>query len=383
VQAAGTGVPAAMAPVTPRAGTAGAPLMTAAEGAGTPATVNTPVAGGVANTAPVAGVSAVAAGGGGMSAAAGRGASAGSAALATPQSYPALKAADFGAPKVISTAFSLAEGPVWDHCGNQLLFVDVNSAQIHMFTLGGQVGVYMEMTNYSNGLVFEPDGNLLMAEMGNGKGGRISRLHRDKTVEVLIDHDPMGAKLNTTDDLALRSDGTIYFTDPIISHGTYVNDLASVSVQAFYQLKPGTGTREVVKMGMATLPNGIKFSPDEKILYLDGMFDNTVFKYTVAPDGSLTAAGSLVTNINRPDSLCVDAAGNLYVGTTEGLRIVRPDGSNVTTIPIQSSKGTTNCGFGGPDGKTLFITAWTTLAEVDNVPIPGNEWVKNQQIPCQ
>jgi gluconolactonase len=278
-----------------------------------------------------------------------------------PQDYPPLTAAQFGTPKMIANTFMLAEGPVWDACNNRLLFVDVNNRKIHTFAIGGTVGVYVDGTNWANGMVFDPDG---------------------MKIEVLIDHNPMGGKLQTTDDLVLRSDGTIYFTDPIISHGPYMNDVGSLSVQSVYQLKPGTMNREVVKVGQATLPNGIKLSPDEKTLYVAGFIDNKIEKYTVAADGSISGMTDFATGVSSPDSMCMDAAGNLYVGVKTGLQIIKADGTKVMLIPITTTKGVTNCGFGGPDGKTLFITGWNVLMQLDNVPIPGNDWRINQRIKC-
>jgi gluconolactonase len=334
-----------------------------------------------------------------VAAAGGVGATAGSSALAgaggspgpvVPQSYPPLTASQFGTPKVISTKFSLAEGPVWDHCNNRLLFVDVNNRRIHTFVPGGDVGVFMEMTNWSNGLVFDADGKLLMAEMGNGQGGRITRMDMTtKMIEVLIDHDPMGGKLQTSDDLTLRSDGTVYFTDPIISHGTYSNDIGSLATHPFYRIKPGvSGMREIEKLGEGKLPNGIRLTADEKFLYVVGYMDSNIRKFPVNPDGSLGTAAVFAAGLSKPDSMCLDVAGNVYVGVTSGLQVIGADGTMITLIPLASadvkgSPGTTNCAWGGPDGKTMFITAWNTMAQLDNVPIPGLDFETNKRIKCQ
>jgi gluconolactonase len=304
--------------------------------------------------------------------------------IPAPDSFPKLEASQFGMPKVISTQFDLAEGPVWDHCNQRLLFVDVNNRKIHTFVPGGEIGVFMDQTNYANGLVFDPDGNLLMAEMGGGTGGRIVRLHMaDKKVDVLIDHNPMGGKLQTSDDLTVRSDGTIYFTDPIITHGPYLNDVGSLSSHPYYMLKPGEdGMREVVQEGMTLLPNGIRLTPDEKTLLIAAYQGGRILKFDVAADGSLKAGGDFATGLSNPDSMCMDAAGNLYVGTRGGLQVFRSDGTMVKVIPITANARTTNCGFGGPDGKTLFITAWTAFLQLDNMPIPGLEWYRNKKIKC-
>jgi gluconolactonase len=259
----------------------------------------------------------------------------------------------------------------------------VNNRRIHTYTPGGTVGVFFEPTNWTNGMFFEPDGNLLMAEMGGGMGGRITRMHRDQTIEVLIDHDPMGNKLQTTDDLVVRwSDGTIYFTDPIITHGPYYNDLGSLATHPYYRLKAGMPPREIAKEGQASLPNGVRLTPDEKTLLIAAYYNSKILRFAVAEDGSLTPGEDFATGLSKPDSMCLDAAGNVYVGVTQGLQILSSDGKKVKLLPISSPDGTTNCGFGGPDGKTLWVTAWTLFMQLDNTPIPGNDWLRNKQIKC-
>src|SRR5690242_17829890 len=84
-------------------------------------------------------------------------------------------------------------------------------------------------------------------------------------------------------------------------------------------------------------------SPDEKTLYVDAYFEGTVYKFAVAPDGGLTKGTALSTGLSSPDSLCLDAAGNLYVGVTTGLQVLRPDGTKVKLIPVPGVQAVTNC----------------------------------------
>jgi sugar lactone lactonase YvrE len=89
----------------------------------------------------------------------------------------------------------------------------------------------------------------------------------------------------------------------------------------------------------------------------------------------------VITGLSRTDSFCLDAAGNFYVGTGGGLRVFRSDASEVTLLAIPAgspTQGTTSCGFGGADGKTLYITNWSTLFRVEGMPIPGLDWQVNQ-----
>ena len=301
--------------------------------------------------------------------------------LPAADSFARLEATQLGAPKLLSNKFDLAEAPIWDPCEKRMLFVDVNNRKIHTVSADDQIGVYIDETNYTNGLSYDREGYLWMAEMGGGAGGRITRMSRAGEVEVIIDHGPTGSRLQTTDDLTLRSDGTVYFTDPIISHGPYRNDLGSLGSHPFYLLKPGAGEREIVRMGTLRLPNGIRLSRDEKTLYVASYGGDRIMQYTVAADGGLASGKDFVTNLNQADSMCLDLAGNIYIGVDAGLQVLRPDGSRVKLLPVQSA--TTSCGFGGPDGKTLYITAWKLLLRVDNMPIPGLDWAKNQSMACQ
>jgi gluconolactonase len=195
-----------------------------------------------------------------------------------------------------------------------------------------------------------------------------------------VDKTPLGAALNTSDDLVVRSDGTIYFTDPVVAHGPYL--ALPLGRYPLYRVKPGPDPRQIVSESTWALPNGVELSPDEKTLYMIDYLGGTVQQFSVAADGSLSAKPPLASGLSIPDSMCLDAAGNVYIGVNNGLLVLRPDGSVVTTIPVQSSQGTTNCTFGGPDGKTLYITAWTLLLKVDGMPIPGLDFVASQRRGC-
>jgi gluconolactonase len=294
--------------------------------------------------------------------------------------YPELNFATIGTPEPISDSFSLAESPNWDHCTNSLLFVDVDRAVIHQLK-DDQVGVFMENSGCANGIAFDGNGDLLMAQMGCGRGGSVSRRDRAGNVTVLADRGAMGAALHTPDDLAVRSDGTIYFTDGDFPHATYPLNITSLFTQLpIYRIAPdGTVFNEAKTTG----PNGIELSPDEKTLYVSSYFGNQLLKFAVADDGSLQAAGSLVTGAASADSLCLDVQGNVYLGVSTGLLVVRPDGTKLGTIAMQTSKGgPTSCGFGGSDGKTLYVTAWTTLYKIEAMPIPGLGWSIYEKFPC-
>jgi gluconolactonase len=310
--------------------------------------------------------------------------------MVAPVVYPAIEASQFGTPVMIADTFSLAEGPVWDHCDGVLLFTDVDAAVIHKLTPPSTVEVFRMNSNYANGLAYDPQGQLVMAQMGpDTASGKIARINTAGMEEVIVDKGPMGVATHAIDDLTILSDGTIYFTDPEFAHGPCSSTLTCNDLLGQLPIYRATPDGMVTLEGMTTGPNGIDPSPDEKTLYVNSYFGGRTMRFTIGADRSLTAATALASGLNYPDSMCIDDAGNVYVGVRTGVDVLQPDGTLVTNIPVPydptigaSRTGVTNCGFGGNDGKTLYITAWTTLYRVENVPIPGHEWVVNQKKPC-
>jgi gluconolactonase len=341
-------------------------------------TAGVPGSAGVAGSAVVAG-SANPGGAGGMTPGAGAGGS------TQAMTYPALDAAKIGAPSQVAMGFTLAESPIWDHCGKQLLFVDVEASKIHTLSSDGKVGVFAMNTNFANGITFDLDGSLLMAQMGGSNGhGALARRDASGMVTVLASKDTTGNPFHTVDDVVVGSDGAIYFSDGDFAHGTTYTSLGYGAQLPVYAFKPGTGTGTLLKGDTVGGPNGIELSPDEKTLYVDGFGEGTVWKFTIGADGTPKKGTALIRGLTNPDSLCVDAGGNLYVGVMAGLQVVSPDGMRIKLIPIVSSKGVTNCGFGGDSGTTLYITAWTGVWKVDNMPIPGLDWnVNKMREKCQ
>lgn len=296
--------------------------------------------------------------------------------------YPPLEASQLkGMPVAVVKGFSLAEGALWEHCTGTLLFTDVDVARVHRLTPPSMVTLLHSDTNYANGLAFDPTGALWRAEMGGGpEGSRVARVDASGVREVSIDKTATGGAFHNPDDLVFRSDGTLYFTDPTFEHGPHGAD--SLFNRPIYRVTPEAQGFKVIKETEFPGPNGIELSPDEKTLYISSYHGDELASYSIAPDGSLSNRKSLRKGLNHADSLCVDIAGNLYVGIDKGLRVLRADGSIVGTIPVASPDGVTNCEFGGDDGKTLYITAWTTIWKIEGLPYPGAQWHRHKDLPC-
>jgi len=306
--------------------------------------------------------------------------------------YPPLKFSAIGTATKISGQFYFTEGPVWDPTKNILYFVDINAHQggttggaIYTLTLPSTISVFFQPTGNADGLGLDPDGNIIAA----GYGSRdVWRLTGGTTKTVLAPCSSgagscyNGKELNTPDDITSRSDGVIYFTDPTFAQQEFAAGMT-------LSLSGAQGVYRLTKDGVLHLedtttsgPNGVNFSPDEKTLYVAYTSGDSVSKFSVAADGSLSNKTHFA-NATLADSMCVDAGGNVYVGTETGLAVFNPAGTMLGTISCGGDI-VTNCAFGGTDQKTLFITSHSTstliatptmgtssLYQVENMPVPG------------
>lgn len=261
----------------------------------------------------------------------------------------------------LSTGFMFTEGPVWAPDG-YLLFTDIPANKIYKLTSHGNLSTYMEPTGNANGLMFDPAGYLIMCQhterqiaMDNRKGGY-------STVCNMYD----GKRLNSPNDLAIRSDGVIYFTDPPYGLREGMNDPSKeLPYQGVFMCKDGSVT---LLDSTLSVPNGIILSPDEKYLYVaDSRRDTNEkrwLRYKVNKDGTvkgrkLFADASDIDEPGGPDGMTVDVHGNLYVTGPGGVLVYDPSGKHLGTI--QFPEVPSNCCLGGTDGNTLYVTARTSV----------------------
>ncbi len=275
----------------------------------------------------------------------------------------------------IADGFSFTEGPVW-HPDGYLLFSDPNTNTIYRYNPGNHnVTVYMSHSGYtgadigeygqpgSNGLAIDKEGRLIVAQHGNR---RVIRHEKKGPVTVLSDN-YNGKRLNSPNDVVLKSDGSIYFTDPPYGLAEYYNDpRKETPQQGVYRIKNGQTTLLTTDLGG---PNGIAFSPDEKYLYVsnwdirDIHHTKTLWRYEVQTDGTIKNGKiffdwNLTEDDEALDGIKVDKQGNLYVSAPGGLWILSGDGKLLGKIVTPERPA--NMAW-GDDGKTLYMTAHTSL----------------------
>jgi gluconolactonase len=251
---------------------------------------------------------------------------------------------------VVHSGFTFTEGPAADRNGN-LYFSDIPANRIHKVDASGAVSTFREGSNAANGLIVNAAGEIVACE---GKGQVVAISADGKDRRVLVErHD--GARFNAPNDLVLDKAGGVYFTDPYFGAPSPLPQ----KVQAvYYADKTGKATRLVDDLRS---PNGIILSPDEKTLYVVPYDQAEVMAYPIESPGQI-GAGRVFCTLEQPqgqvgrggDGLTVDERGNLYITSPTGLQVYSPDGKLLGTIKVPGTL--TNATFGGPDGKTLYIT---------------------------
>lgn len=270
----------------------------------------------------------------------------------------------------VADGFAFTEGPVWIDDGGEgyLLFSDPNRNTIHRVTPEGDVSVYLTKSGYSgadigeygqpgsNGLAVDAEGRLTLCQHGNR---RVVRIERNGTVTVLADRFE-GKRLNSPNDLVYRSDGALFFTDPTFGLPKLDADpRRELTVTGVYSSKDGH--LNLISRELAG-PNGLAFSPDERVLYIGNWEDHrkVVLKHAVRPDATL-GPGEVFADLTRApgddaiDGIKVDERGNVYVSGPGGLWIFDSAGRHLGTL--HGPEHPHNLAWGDRDRRTLYLTA--------------------------
>ena len=257
----------------------------------------------------------------------------------------------------LATGFVFTEGPLW-HPEGYWLFVDVRREPGAIFKLvpGGQPEIYREPSNGSNGLTFDLEGRLVMCE---GDGRRMSRREQDGSITTLAEQWE-GKRLNRPNDVVCHSDGSIYFTNP---RGRVPAEEREIDFSGVHRIAPdGTVTAAITD---TEYPNGLAFSPDETVLYVTNTREKMyIAAYDVMPDGS-ASNGRVFADMTSeesdgvPDGMKVDSVGNVYSTGPGGCWVFDPEGNHLGIIRLPEIPA--NCAWGGPDNRTMFFTARTSV----------------------
>lgn len=252
-------------------------------------------------------------------------------------------------PEIVAGPHEFTEGPYW-HPDGYLLFSDIPANRVYRWSEMEGVDVYLEPSGNSNGIEADIDGSILLAQ----HAGRVSRLTSEGDLEIVAESYE-GQRLNSPNDLAVHSSGTIYFTDPPFGVSEEEREL---DVSGVYKISPD-GELTVV-YDEFEYPNGIVFSADESKLYVSDSGTGTVVVFEVDADGNVSSpdefanVGEMGSGMGAADGMETDEDGNLYTTGPKGLIIFDDEGNQLHLIEFDEQ--ITNLGWGGEELNDLYIT---------------------------
>lgn len=254
------------------------------------------------------------------------------------------------------------EGPAWFRQG-YLVWSDIpNNRMLRWDEASGAVSIFRQPSNRANGNTVDREGRLVTCEHD---ARRVTRTEHDGTITVLAT-DQDGRRFNAPNDVVVKSDGAVWFTDPAYGGGPDYEGAREIDGCHVYRLDPGSGvvTRMIDDMVM---PNGLAFSPDESILYVVDTGSthlengpNHIRRFEVAANGALGGGEVFAENAAKSfDGLRIDRDGRLWCGAEDGAHVYDPDGTLIGKVITPERAA--NLTFGGADGATLFLTGTTSL----------------------
>lgn len=261
-----------------------------------------------------------------------------------------------------------AEGPVWVPAQQCVIFSDVKGNRMFRWDDRQGVSLFRAESHYANGNALDNEGGLITCE--HGRRG-ISRTTPDGAHRLLVSRID-GRRFNSPNDVAVRADGSIWFTDPPygITGDEEGYKAESQVVGCWVYRYDERRDRVTIAISDTQRPNGLAFSPDNQWLYVADM---SVIDFPTQGrrelrayrlEGDAATFSHVVAQVEPgiPDGFCVDAAGHIYCSCEDGVIVFSPQGERLEHIPVPER--VSNCTFGGPDGNTLFITATTSLYRV-------------------
>jgi gluconolactonase len=278
----------------------------------------------------------------------------------------------------VATGFTFTEGPLWNAEGEFLLFSDMPGDVRRRWSEDEGVTEIMRPSNKCNGMVYDADANLLVCEHVTSS---LVRERPDGTRETLATH-YQGKYLNSPNDVITRSDGTIYFSDPLYGRmpGFGIERAQDLSFQGVYRITADGGAPELaVSEDEFEQPNGLCFSPDESLMYINDTSRALIRIYDVQADGTLAGGrvffdgiGTGVIEEGIADGMKCDERGNIWVTGPRGVWVISPQGEHLGVIEVPENVG--NISWGGAGWKTLYMPSSTSLYRVQtrvaSAPLP-------------
>ncbi|MDZ7372321.1 MAG: SMP-30/gluconolactonase/LRE family protein [candidate division KSB1 bacterium] len=255
----------------------------------------------------------------------------------------------------IATGFQFVEGPLW-HPQGFLIFSDIPANTVYKWNpVNGKSSIFYNPSGNSNGLALDLQGNILLCQHGLR---RVSRLNADGTETALAER-YQGKRLNSPNDLAVKSDGSIYFTDPPYGINASQEELKFYGI---FRLSP---QGDLILLDKSLIrPNGICFSPDEKKLYVNDSQALRIYVWDVKDDLTITNKKLFyaMTGSGAADGMKTDTEGRLYCSGPGGVWIFSPDGKVIDKIKVPET--VTNLNWGDADYRTLYITAGVSVYSI-------------------
>ncbi|MBT9502046.1 MAG: SMP-30/gluconolactonase/LRE family protein [Burkholderiaceae bacterium] len=264
----------------------------------------------------------------------------------------------------LHTGSRWTEGPAYFPALRSLIWSDIpNERMLRWDEASGAVSVFRQPSGYANGSTVDREGRLLSCEQG---GRRVVRTEHDGRLTVLADR-YQGRRLNSPNDLVVKSDGSIWFTDPPYGITSNYEGIQAEQEQPgcyVFRLDPVSGELRVVADDF-TCPNGLAFSPDERLLYIadTGLERGAMRRFEVGSHGSLSGGELFIScETGRYDGFRLDETGRLWTSAGAAVHCHEPDGSLIGRIAVPER--VSNLVFGGPKRNRLFICATTSLYSV-------------------